>query len=76
MTLPLDNAPDGLNPVSGVDIERPVTSSVGLGQDNQNTFIPDSATNETEKLLDIDGLLEIARLISCIREDGRLGSGD
>ncbi len=51
-----------------------MSSSVGRfrkgGPDNQSAFTQGSATNETEKLLDIDGLLEIANLIGRIRKTG------
>ena len=57
-----------------------MSSSVGSSgegsPDNQSAFTPGSATNEAEKLLDIDGLLEIAKLIGSIREDERLESID
>lgn len=42
----------------------------------QSNLKTSSATNETEKLLDLDGLLEIARLISSIRDDGRFSTDD
>lgn len=72
MTPQVDNAPDDLNLVTGVDIQRSVTSSEGLDPNNQSALTPDRATNETEKLLDTDGLLEMARLVGSIKEDGRL----
>jgi hypothetical protein len=55
----------------------PSAGSSGEGSpNNQSAFIQGSATNETEKLLDIDGLLEIVKLIGRIKEDGRLESID
>lgn len=34
------------------------------------------ATDETEPLLDIDGLLEIARFINILKKEGRIGDAD
>ena len=36
----------------------------------------DQTTDDTEKLLDIGGLLEITRLIKGIKQEGRLGGVD
>ena len=43
-----------------------------LDQAQQEPTPLSSYISETEQLLDIDGLLEIERLISRIKEDGRL----
>jgi hypothetical protein len=67
------SAADGSKSVTGSDVQRPVINPAESSLHNQSALTPDSATNETEKLLDIDGLLEMMRIISAVKEDGRLG---
>jgi hypothetical protein len=72
MSLPVDNPADGFNPESRTDGQR-VIGLAGPDPVNQYAVTPDSTANEAEMLLDIDGLLEIAKLISEVRKEGRLG---
>ncbi len=50
------------------------SASVAPSQDEQGAPTPDSFGNETEPLLDLHGLLEIARLVEEIKKDGRFNS--
>lgn len=43
-------------------------------EDEQNSKLPVSPTSGTEQLLDIEGLLEIERLVRNIKKEGRLES--
>lgn len=70
MSRKVNTAPDGLKRV-----KRSASKSVAQGPDRQSALTSDSTTSETEKLLDIDGLLEIARLMEAVKKDGRLKSG-
>jgi hypothetical protein len=67
------SAADGSKSVAGSNVQRPVINPAESRLHNQSALTPDSATNETEKLLDFDGLLEMVRIISAVKEDGRLG---
>lgn len=69
----LDNAGKGFNPAASVGTQGPGISSAGLGSDNQESFSSDMASGETERLLDINGLLDMVILISVVRKEGRLG---
>jgi predicted acylesterase/phospholipase RssA len=59
------------NLVLGVNVQWPVVVTASR-QYKQEPIVPRLPNSETEQLLDIDGLLEIARLIRSIKEDGRL----
>lgn len=66
-------AADGSKSVAGSHVQRPVINPAESSLHNQSAHTPDSTTNETEQLLDLDGLLEMMRIISGVKEDGRLG---
>lgn len=48
-------------------------SSQKAGSGNQVSVPSSMRSSETEGLLDINGLLDMAKLISAVREEGRLG---
>lgn len=73
---PADNASDGLRRVTGVDIERSVISPAGHDPGEQSAIQLGLPAGEPESLLDINGLLEIVKILSGIRKDGRLGGAD
>lgn len=54
-----DDAKKGSNPKASLGNQVPVPPSMG--------------SSETDRLLDINGLLDMAKLISAVREEGRLG---
>lgn len=70
MILPVDAARNDFDIVSG--ILNMAAGPTGSSPRSQNPSTPDPATNETEQLLDLDGLLEITRLIGKIKKEGRL----
>lgn len=53
-----------------------VNRSRKRGSKKINVLNPGQTTDNTEKLLDIDGLLEMTRLIKGIKQEGRLGGVD
>jgi hypothetical protein len=67
-----DDAANGLSQIAGADVGQPMISSAEPGPRKGSAVTKPSAAGETESLLDINGLLEIARLIEKVREDGRL----
>jgi hypothetical protein len=68
-----DNAGNGSDPAADIGAQRSAISSAGLDSDNQESFPSDTASSETERLLDINGLLDMVKLISVARREGRLG---
>ena len=48
-------------------------SNQKAGSGNQVSVPSNMGSSETDRLLDIDGLLDMAKLISAVREEGRLG---
>lgn len=62
-----------IDPTADVNVKRPATSTPRIDSSNHSSLPPDTASGEAERLLDIDGLLEMARLIRIVRDDGRLG---
>jgi len=40
---------------------------------NRGSFTPSPASSQTDRLLDINGLLDMVRLISTVRKEGRIG---
>ncbi len=69
-----DYAGNGSNQAAGVDAQRPPISPAGSGTHNQDSSSPDTISGETGRLLDIDGLLKIARLIEKIMKEGRINT--
>jgi hypothetical protein len=67
-----DDAANALSQVADSDVGQPMISSAEPSSRKRSAVTKHSAAGETERLLDIDGLLEIARLIEKVREDGRL----
>jgi hypothetical protein len=54
----------------------PLAVFMARGQDEQAPSPSNIPLSEAERLLDVEGLLEIAKLISRIRDEGRLGAAD
>jgi hypothetical protein len=71
---PADNASDGLRRVTGVDVERPVISPVDHDSGGQSAAPPAPPASQPKRLLDINGLLELARLIEKFGKDAHLNS--
>lgn len=71
---PADNASDGFRRVTGDDVERQVIIPAGHDSEGQSVIPPSPSVGKLESLLDINGLLELARLIEKFRKDGRLSS--
>ena len=71
-----NKAKDDSKPPTAVNTQRRASRSAKRTPGNQDTFTQGSATIETERLLDLDGLLEITRLIRSFRKNGRLRSDD
>lgn len=71
-----DDAPNSLSHTTGVDVVQPMLSSAEPGPEDQSAVTPGSAVGELERLLDIDGLLKIARLIGKVGKESRLDSRD
>lgn len=67
-----DDAANDLSQVTGANVGQPMISSAELSPRKGSAVTKPSAAGETDSLLDINGLLEIARLIEKVREDGRL----
>ena len=57
-------------------IRRPSRNFIDSSQEVPSAPKPGPNSDGTEDLLDLDGLLEIARLIEEIKKDGRLSSED
>jgi len=72
MSTPTDGSPDNHNSTLKGSVQKTIPNSRGLGTKHSR---PDPTTNETEKLLDLDGLLQAARLIKEVKKGGRLDSG-
>jgi hypothetical protein len=71
MSSPVNSLSNNQNDLAQVDSQWPFVAIAALGQEGQESA-PSQPIAETERLLDIDGLLEIAQLISNIKESGRL----
>jgi hypothetical protein len=65
----LDSAPLGAT-------RHPSRNFIDSSQEVPSAPTPGPNSDGTEDLLDLDGLLEIARLIEEIKKDGRLSSED
>ena len=74
MSTPIGGAPDDQAAPSG-DVQRPLNPA-GHDLDERSTFTSRPNIIETERLLDIEGLLQIARLIKEFKKDGRLNGGE
>lgn len=71
-----DDAPNSLSHATDFDAVQPVIISAEPGPEDQSAVTLGSAVAEPERLLDIDGLLKIARLIGKVGEESRLDSKD
>lgn len=72
---PVDNASDGLRRVTDDVVERQVIITAGHGSGGLSSIPQGPSASEPESLLDITGLLELARLMEKFGKDGRLSSG-
>lgn len=66
----------GSFPLSNGNVQWPLRRFTPHALGEQHVPAPPSQPNETEQLLDLDGLLKIVRLIQEIKKDGRLKSAD
>ncbi|MCA1568290.1 MAG: hypothetical protein LC803_22125 [Acidobacteria bacterium] len=64
-----DNASNDLKHMNGVDMERPLISPAEPSSGSQDAVPPSPAVGEPERLLDINGLLEIVKILNNIRKD-------
>jgi hypothetical protein len=71
-----NNTEGSVKPTLVDEIRQPVPASAQSSGGEQGVFASSSTLNGPETLLDIDGLLKIAELISSIRRDGRFRGAD
>jgi hypothetical protein len=67
---PSDNEGNCSNPKADIGAQQPAIRPARLGSGNQVSFPPEEASGEPDRLLDIDGLLKLVRLISVVKEGG------
>jgi hypothetical protein len=74
MMTPTHTDMHGSFPLSNGNVQWPLRRFTPHALGEQHVPAPPSQPNETEQLLDLDGLLKIVRLIQEIKKDGRLKS--
>ena len=72
MSTPIATAAHRLNLGWKGNIQWQLLGFMAADQDDQGVVTPNPTMDETEQLLDIDGLLKIAQLIREIKKDDRL----
>lgn len=68
-----DNPGNGSNQMTD-GVQRPAIGAAGIGSDKRESFPLDTMSSETERLLDINGLLDMVKLISVVSKERRLGN--
>lgn len=62
------------NPAQINNVQQPPNYFTAPDQNEKGLPAPDPSSGEIERLIDLHGLLEIARLIEEVKKDGRLNS--